>query len=48
MFEVLLLIAILGFLAHLDRRVKRLERQWEDVWGPRHHWEPEPVFEQAP
>ena len=47
MFEVLLLIAILGFLAHLDRRVKRLERQWEDVWGPRRHWEQEPVFEHA-
>ena len=46
MFEALLLIAIIGFLAHLSRRVSRLERQWEEVWGPRQLWEQEPASEQ--
>ncbi|MDP9422169.1 MAG: DUF2339 domain-containing protein [Pseudomonadota bacterium] len=48
MFEALLLIAIIGFLAHLNRRVGRLEQRWEDMVAPQYHWGPEPVADQAP
>jgi uncharacterized membrane protein len=36
MFEALVLVGVIAFLAHLNRRLGRLERQWEDVWGPQH------------
>ena len=43
MFEALLLIAIIGFLAHLNRRVTRLERQREDMQASERYWTPEPA-----
>lgn len=43
MFEALLLIAIIGFLGHLARRVSKLERQWQDLQAPERYWAPAPA-----
>jgi len=48
MFEFLVLVVVIGFLAHFNRRVKRLEQKWEYVWGPQHSWAPEPATEEIP
>jgi uncharacterized membrane protein len=47
MIEALLLIVVIGYLAHLSRRVKQLEQRWDDMWAPEPHWEPEPVVEEV-
>ena len=46
MFEALLLIAVIAYLAHLGRRVTKLERQWDVLHAPQHYWTPEPVVEE--
>lgn len=43
MFEALVLVGVIAFLAHLHRRLGRLERQWEDMWGPQPHRHAEPA-----
>lgn len=48
MFEALVLIAIIAYLAHLNRRVGRLEEQWAEMWAPAPQWTPGPEAEQAP
>ena len=48
MFEALLLIAVIAFLAHLNRRVKRLEQQWEYGWGTQQSWAPDLAAEAMP
>ena len=47
MFEFLALVAVLGYLVHLNRRLKRLEQQWEYVWGAQEQWETAPAGEVA-
>ena len=48
MFEALLLIAIIAWLAHLGRRMTKLEQRWDELHGPQHYWTPEPAAEEAP
>ena len=43
MFEALLLIAIIAYLAHLGRRVTRLERQRDEWQAPQQYWTPAPA-----
>jgi uncharacterized membrane protein len=43
MFEALLLIAIIAYLAHLGRRVTKLERRWDEMYAPQQYWTPEPA-----
>ena len=46
MFEALLLIAIIAYLAHLGRRVTKLEQRWDEMCAPQQYWAPEPASDE--
>ena len=46
MFEALLLIAIIAYLAHLGRRVTKLEQRWDEMYAPQQYWAPEPASDE--